>query len=279
MSASESAPEPYTGLSSVMRLGKQVPLEQAAVYSKLLEKRLLFLFVKAGHKTQMEDRPNRKGYEWYPVGGQLRDSMSVSSNFPNDRVRLMVQATMHKDYVSDPAYRERFINRIKERAGGWFDGFQLDQMPIDTDLVLIDDLARLRDEDLIVILQCHRRLMEELGPKGVVEKLGAFARAGAMDYVLFDGSEGKGRMLDTEQMRPFLEEAYESADLARVGKAVAGGLDGPRVRALLPPLLALFPDLSWDAESRLHDEGPVGNWFLDLDKAEDYVLASAQILQ
>ncbi len=263
-----------------MRRWKQIPIEETAVDSGLTERRLLMEAVKVSHKTQMLDKPNTYGYEWYPVGDELKRSMYVSNFIPKERVLRIAQVTFLGSLVTNAAYRQKFISRIRERGAGWMDGMQFDRLPIDSDPTLIDDLARLREQDgLVVVLQCHRPIMENLQARGTVEKLGEFARAGAMDYVLFDMSEGKGRMLIPDEMRPFLEEAFSSDDLGSVGIGVAGGLDGERVRTIFPVLLAEYPDIFWDAESRLHDEGPVGNWFLDLDKAEDYLIASSEVLR
>lgn len=86
------------------------------------------------------------------------------------------------------------------------------------------------------------------------------------DIVLFDWSAGRGVLFDLAEARAALEEI--EAKMPGVALAVAGGL-GPDTVDRVRPLLERFPDLSFDAESRLRDADDR----LDLAKVEEYLKA------
>jgi hypothetical protein len=90
--------------------------------------------------------------------------------------------------------------------------------------------------------------------------------AGLVDIVLFDWSAGRGVLFDSIEARAALEEV--EAKMPGVALAVAGGL-GPDTADHVRPLLERFPDLSFDAESRLRDADDR----LDLAKVEEYLKA------
>jgi hypothetical protein len=100
------------------------------------------------------------------------------------------------------------------------------------------------------------------------ETTGRFAEAYArlVDIVLCDWSAGRGVLFDPAEARAALEEI--EAKMPGVALAVAGGL-GPDTIDLVRPLLERFPDLSFDAESRLRDADDR----LDLAKVEEYLKA------
>jgi len=168
-----------------------------------------------------------------------------------------------------------------ERGKQWLTGIQFDRLPWHTDPTLVDFLQSLHSRyfPLFVILQCDSRAMNALGPKGSAQKLGEYAAAGAIDSVLFDGSSGKGIPMDTEYLRPFLDEAHSNTDLARVDIGVAGGLDAETVRAVMPELLTHYPGLSWDAEGKLHPVTANGSRPLDLSVAAAYIQASSDVIR
>lgn len=90
--------------------------------------------------------------------------------------------------------------------------------------------------------------------------------AGLVDIVLFDWSAGRGVLFDPAEARAALEEI--EAKMPGVALAVAGGL-GPDTTDHVRPLLERFPDLSFDAESRLRDADDR----LDLAKVGEYLKA------
>ena len=90
--------------------------------------------------------------------------------------------------------------------------------------------------------------------------------AGLVDIVLFDWSAGRGVLFDPAEAQAALEEI--EAKMHGVALAVAGGL-GPDTVDPVRPLLERFPDLSFDAESRLRDADDR----LDLAKVGEYLKA------
>lgn len=97
----------------------------------------------------------------------------------------------------------------------------------------------------------------------------AEAYAGLVDIVLFDWSAGRGVLFDPAEARAALEEI--EAKMPGVALAVAGGL-GPDTVDHVQPLLVRFPDLSFDAESRLRDTEDR----LDLAKVGEYLARSLE---
>lgn len=87
-----------------------------------------------------------------------------------------------------------------------------------------------------------------------------------VDIVLFDWSAGHGVLFDPAEARAALEEI--EARMPGIALALAGGL-GPDTIDRVRPLLERFPDLSFDAESRLRDAEDR----LDLAKVGEYLKA------
>lgn len=277
MSEMTSRPEPYVGVSGVVNVEQQRQLEIMELESHLAEhRRRLLLGVKAVHKTQFLDKPNKYGAEWYPVGYDQFASALSQRGLGNSTLNI-AQAYLDPEYIENPGYREFFVKRIFERGTTWIDGIQFDMLPWHTDTAMLDFLAQLKSKyDATVLLQCHKDAMNALGPDGVVDRLEEYAPA--IDYVLFDSSHGTGTRLNTRRLKPFLAEAYENAKLDAVGFAIAGGLNGTVVREDLPSLVDQFPDISWDAEGQLHPANNDGVMPLDMDRTGDYLNASAEVL-
>lgn len=272
-------PQPYIGVSGVINPGIESQLEQIATGTGLFDsERLLLLGVKAVHKTQYLDIENRFGIDWYPVGEEAfagalrpRDDTDTASTLAT------AQVYFDPDYRGDTDYRQQFTRQIVRRGHTWLQALQFDMLPWHTDDTMLDYLAHTKEEfGLSVLLQCHKKAMETLGPKGVVRRLGHYATS--MDYLLFDASHGTGTRLDTASLRPFVEEAYSSQLLDSTGIAIAGGLDATAVRDDLPELVNDFPDLSWDAEGKLHPATSHGRRPLDLAVTKGYLSASATVI-
>jgi phosphoribosylanthranilate isomerase len=144
------------------------------------------------------------------------------------------------------------VERVIAAAGPRLHALQinLDQIPLDALRVI-----RARCPSLQLILPLR-------------ETAGRFAEAyvGLVDIVLFDWSAGRGVLFDPAEARAVLEEV--EAKMPGVALAVAGGL-GPDTVDLVRPLLERFPDLSFDAESRLRDADDR----LDLAKVGEYLKA------
>lgn len=142
------------------------------------------------------------------------------------------------------------VERVIAAAGPWLHGLQI-------------NLDRIPPEALREIRARHPDLRLILPLRGPVR---GFVRtyAGLADVALFDLSAGRGLLLDPGKARAALEEI--EARMPGVALAVAGGL-GPETVDRIRPLLERFPDLSFDAESRLRD----GDDRLDLEKVGEYL--------
>ena len=271
-------PKPYIGVSGVVGKDQQKQIENLFAQNGLPEEnRRLFHGIKAVHKTQYLDVENKYGPEWYPVGeGSFRDNCTPSAFLGN--TACIAQVYLDIDHVQDSDYRTEFVKRIFER-GQYLNGLQFDMLPWETDgnmLRFLDDIKSARP-DLMLMLQCHGNAMNLLGPKVAADKLGAYAAA--LDYILFDSSEGRGIRMDPESLEPFVDEAYSSKYLDGTGIAIAGGLDGITIRESMPNIVAKYPDISWDAEGRLHPINTAGNRPLDMSLVDEYFAASKNVLQ
>ncbi len=272
----EQLKQPYVGVSGVVSSEVQAQLESIAEESGLHDNgRLLALGVKAVHKTQFLDIENKYGKEWYPVGEEPF-TCALRHDDPNINTVAVAQAYLDIEYVDSKEYREKFLERIVERGRPWLQAIQFDMLPWHKNNDALKFLEDAKNTEVAVFLQVHKEAMEELGPKGVVRRLGRFASQ--IDYLLFDSSHGTGQRLDTSALKPFVAEAHDRLDLSQTGIALAGGLHGAIVREDLPELVAQFPNLSWDAEGQLHPVGQDGKRPLNLAVTEDYLRASSEIL-
>ena len=268
-------PKPYIGVSGVVSPNQQYYLLDQFAWQGLDESRHLALGVKAVHKTQYLDVPNKYGPEWYPVG---KDAFASALEPGGGDFLRVAQIYLDIGCVDDARYRNELMQRICRRGEAWLNAVQLDMLPWHTEAEYLDFIEQIKSETgLKVLLQAHGEAMKELGPRGVVQKLGQYASS--IDYVLFDASHGKGLRLDASALRPFLEAGYSSESLSGTGFSVAGGLNAEIVRQDLPQLLVDFPDLSWDAEGQLHPTDVNGKRPIDMQAAKQYLEASAAVLR
>lgn len=275
-------PQPYIGISGVsesepQEISTQYWLMDQFTWAGLdsntnSHARQLLLGVKAVHKTQYLDIENKYGREWYPVGEEeFARALGPAGNIQ------AAQLYFDPNRVGDATYRSEFITRVCRRGQAWLNALQFDMLPWQGDEAMLPFLEQVKhDTEHTLILQAHGELMQKLGSDGVAQKLGQYAHV--LDYVLFDASHGKGVRMDTESLLPFLDAAYESDALAGVGFGAAGGLDAGVVREELPVLLAQYPDISWDAEGRLHSMQPGGMPGLNWTAAKEYIQASSDVL-
>ncbi len=272
----ESIKHAYVGVSGVVSPDMQSSLEAVAVEVKLHDKaRRLALGVKAVHKTQFLDIENKYGADWYPVG-QEAFSGALRHDNPNPNTIAVAQTYLAIEHVDSAEYRQQFLERIIHRGKPWLQAVQFDMLPWHNNTAMLDFLEEVKDNNVQVFLQAHKNAMEELGPRGVVQRLGRHAHL--VDYLLFDSSHGTGKRLDVRALEPFIAEAYAELDLSQTGIALAGGLNGAIVREDLPELVASYPNLSWDAEGQLHPVNSDGKRPLDLGVVEEYLCASSEIL-
>lgn len=284
----DGRPRPYVGVSGVVNNKYTLPsgqvvtepqdlfVEAYANRAGLFEtNRMLALGVKATHVTQFQDRVNQFGPEWFPVGDELTDALRANRTNPN--VLAVAQIYPSKYHISNSEYRRVLVERVAERGKGWLQAMRFDMLPWYGNEGMLQFVSDVREDyEVQTILQCHKTAMEELGPKGVVRKLTRYAHA--LDYVMFDASHGTGERMDTERLKVFLYEAYASKALRNVNFSVAGGLDADTVREDLPALLAKYPDLSWDAESKLHPLNNAGKRPLQMDMVKEYLRSSVEVL-
>ncbi len=269
---------PYVGVSGVVGQGQQELLRFIAEREGLLEgrdRRILLLGVKATHKTQFLDTENKYGRQFYPVGEEFSEACSPARD--SDDMLPVAQVFFDPDKVQDGNYRQDFSNRILTRGSAWLEGVQYDMLPWHK-YDMRDYLDEVRHTfGKKVLLQVHGPAMEALGPSRAADTLARYGSS--LDYVLFDASHGTGTQLDTHSLSRFLNEAYDTSELSHVGFGVAGGLDGDAVREQLPPLLRQFPDLSWDAEGKLHPVDKAGMRPLDIECADRYISASSDVIR
>lgn len=266
----------YIGVSGVSSPEQQRELREHAdeVFHGL--DATLALGIKAVHKTQWLDVPNKYGDAWYPVGEE-RFANAVSRHGRTDNI-----AQVYLDpetLAADPQYATNFIRRIKQRGQNWLHIIQFDMLPYQESpealSYIIHEAKREVDlHEYLVVVQCHEPAMSE-GPKKAVEKLKRLS-PDEIDFVLFDASHGTGREMNPDALRPFIEEVHNDQEIDLLGVGIAGGLDAKAVEKHLPRLLADYPMLSWDAEGRLHqtDDGR-----LDMEAARAYLTASADALR
>lgn len=271
----ERIKQSYVGVSGVVSPEIQASLEDIVTTVGLHKKgRLLALGVKAVHKTQFLDIENKYGADWYPVGEEAFKH-ALRHDSPNPNTIAVAQVYLDVEYVDDREYREKFLERIVKRGNPWLQAIQFDMLPWHANHETLEFLEKVKEHGVEVFLQAHKNAMGELGPDGVVRRLGHYAHL--IDYLLFDSSHGTGKRLDTSALRPFVAAAYEGLDLSQTGIALAGGLHGVVVREDLPELVAQYPNLSWDAEGQLHPTNQDGKRPLNLAVTEDYLRASSEI--
>ena len=279
MSERVGRPESYIGVSGVVSPLQQEQIELLADEADIQSVgRRLLLGVKATHKAQFLDRVNKYGTDWYPVGAESFAG-AIAKHSDNDTMAV-AQVFFDLTCVQNSEwYRKCFSDRIFERGSDWIDGIQFDMLRWDLHQELLEFVSDVKKRhDTKVLLQCHGPAMEGLKPAGVIKQLGRYANV--LDYVLFDASHGQSRTLDPDNLLRFLSAAYESEELSEVGFGVAGGLDAETVQKLMPVIIQRFPDISWDAEGKLHlmiDDRP-DKRPLDMNSVGEYLHVSKSVI-
>ncbi|MEA2562222.1 MAG: hypothetical protein QOH06_3726 [Acidobacteriota bacterium] len=166
-------------------------------------------------------------------------------------------------YTDEPATIGRQLSGLARRCGPNLHGFQINGVWPSR-----QDLEEVRSErpGLRIVIQMEAGMLA-----GPLEDAVGRAReiAGLADDLLLDASGGQGRPLDPAALLPFLRALADTG----LGLGVAGGLSASNLQ-LLEPLLAEFPDLSFDAETCLRDEE---DW-LDLARVREYVRAGLRLV-
>ncbi|HEX5718512.1 MAG TPA: hypothetical protein VF179_20285 [Thermoanaerobaculia bacterium] len=161
-------------------------------------------------------------------------------------------------YTDEPATLGRQLADLAARCGPNLHGFQINGVwPSRQDL---EEVRRLR-----IVVQMDAAMLEG-PPEDAVRRTREIA--GLAHDLLLDASGGQGRPLDPAALLPFLRGLAETG----LGLGVAGGLSAANLH-LLEPLLAEFPDLSFDAETCLRDEEDR----LDPERVREYVRAGLRL--
>ncbi len=269
----------YVCISGVAR-GDDGHLRKLYEATRLPGTRLLQLGVKATHKSQYLGQDTRYGSRWFPVGDEIDDAIyEVGSGITG-----VAQLYMDAEQLSSSRYLRLFMPLALGRASNrWLTGVQFDMFPwydrpdVLRDTVECGAMSLAQDgERLTVTLQCQGDIMSRHTPRNIAKRLGEFV--GHIDYVLFDSSHGQGKRIDTQALLPYLDAVRNETQLDALGIGVAGGLNAEVVRAELPKLLRYFPNLSWYAEGQLHPTAPTGDRPLDITVCQEYLEASAEIL-
>lgn len=267
---------PYVGVSGIVSQEQQSLLIDIAHTTDLTPGRRLLLGVKATHKTQYLDIPNKYGTQWYPVG---EDAFTNALSPETISTFNVAQLYLDQDSIKrDVRYPGEFIRKMAKRGGKVLDALQFDMLPYHENPKLWSHtLDSVKAADFGVILQCHAAAMEK-GPARAMEDLVRVSEHTPVDFVLFDASHGTGTEMDADTLRYFLEAGYSDPELEARGTnfGIAGGLDEYTVAIHLPAVIRDFPDISWDAEGRLHPRDGEGR--LDMSKAQAYLGASALLL-
>ncbi len=156
------------------------------------------------------------------------------------------QATTSKDLIQAVQFAD---------THGGLDALQLD-MPWPDPVMLseaIRNFAPLKKRQMPIILQVGSVAIKQCGGNmaDVVKML--FRYENIISHILLDLSGGKGIAMDTNVIRMqirMIKDHYGD----KFAIAVAGGL-GPDTMNLIHPLLGEFPDLSIDAQGKLHVDG------------------------
>ena len=272
--------EAYVGVSGLVS-----PEQQEALISDDIEQRLantgrrLAMGVKAAHKPQIDDAENKHGRNWYPVS----DAISTALD-PNIRSTFnIVQAQLKPELVeTNHTYPRMFFDTIRSRTASVLDAIQINQLRYERQPERYTHVIRAMSSlGLQTIIQCHSHAMKA-GPDEALKALQTLTEKLEVDYILFDASHGRGKELNPDVSKRFLEVAYNNSHFSDNGTnfGIAGGLSEETVEPLLSNLLQDFPDISWDAEGRLHDKikhGGTGS--LNLDRAKSYLEQSVDIAE
>ena len=226
--------------------------------------RTMLIGVKATTRIQVDETEASRGNDWYPVGDELR-------NVLRPRSAVNVLQLYADDWVDMRDRAIPLMEKSMERASEWLDGLQFDMLPWfeeGSTLQIIKKYAPMVSGP--VVLQCYGDIMRRQSPEAVIERLRRVQ--GFVSHVLFDASEGRGELMDIDELSGWVD-SLEASNLD-MKPVVAGGLSATSVRTLLPTITKRFDGVSWDAESSLHTDN-----ILDTEKVAEYFTASAEVLR
>lgn len=161
--------------------------------------------------------------------------------------------------------------RVTDLAGPALDGFQLNmRWPDPAQVAAFRSLCPRKD--LHLILQIGSGAMHGVrnDPEQLVERLRPYE--GLIDSVLVDPSGGHGVPFSPSFVLGCFRAIRKK--FPQLELSVAGGLSAVLLKTLMLPILDEFPDASWDAEGRLHDDQNR----LDPDSVWHFVKASCELV-
>lgn len=266
----ESTPRPasYIGVSGVVSPEQQHWIRQA-LQPAVAEGRHILLGVKAVHNTQWCDRENKYGSDHYPVGDQITGSLKAPTDYEMGIAQVYLDLKEAREQ-GIRNYKERFIEKLLARSASWLTGIQFDMLPwhhYDQS----DFLQYVSTEVPEILLQCYGGMMRTKNPEQIAETLKAYQ--GLVTHVLFDASHGRGKVLDVEALKPYVEAA---SMLEGISVGVAGGLNADVIRSPeFRSLLEQYPHLSFDAEGGLRQDK---KGLLDRKLTEAYLNAASSLV-
>lgn len=214
------------------------------------------------------------------MNGPLVSRKTLNGLSPDNQAQYPLLKQVAEVLVDDPRFfnvvhfnsRDPRLSRQMEqivRLTPNMHGIQLNILWPDT-----DELAKFRQNhpEIKIILQVSRFSLESVGndTRCLIECLKKYEAL--IDYGLFDPSGGEGKSYDRSQASALLGSLIDSKLPIHWG--VTGGLCADRIWGL-KELLNMYPQLCWDAQSRLRDEHDQ----LDLEKCYGFLAASIALLK
>ncbi len=231
-------PKSYIGITDFTRREETILMQDAfRNYGGATSRHLLHVGVMMSRKT-LNGLPSK----WQKVFPKNR---AVADIFVKDEHTLNVLHYADYDGVD--------VARNLEKATLWggenMDALQLDMIWPDP-AVIKNHRRNYPDKKIILQINSKSLAMADNNIDTFVRRLSLYHDG--LDYVLLDMSMGRGRGLNAEQLLPYLiaiDSLHADFELAVAGCLCAETL------LLLEPLIARFPCLSIDAQSRLRPSG------------------------
>jgi hypothetical protein len=252
-------PQPYIGVSGVAHCEQHIALFDVALRERIDRiGYFMIIGVQATGKTQVREVESKRGRMWHPVGDEIAEAAASEDSgltkpyvhcfFTDDEMAIGVANVMRRTRHYVQGMQFNGLHWTEQDYRGLFTGFA-ETYPGKS-----------------IILQANSGVLNANTPSELARNLVGMP----VDYVLLDPSGGYGQRMDADKIREYVNEIYQQQ--VPIGVAIAGGLDAQNIEELFGPMAADFPGLSCDAEGRLR-KGPEGATELDLQKAEEFILA------
>lgn len=254
MVGKEDIVEPYIGITDFLNFGQVERMLEVFLRHRGQSNRKLHVGVMMSHKT-LHGIPSK-------FDKAFPRKESIARIFSSD---LTYNCLHYADYLKTTG-----VSRSLERAIG-YGGRGIHAIQLDMTWPDPKHIARARMvsyQPIEVILQIGKFAFGEVHGQvsGVVERLRRYE--GVIDRILLDKSMGKGIGMDATGLLPFVEAIKKT--FPDLGIGVAGGL-GPRSMNLVEPIIREFPDVSFDAQSKLRPSGDILDP-IDWSMAEEYLI-------